>query len=134
VSDAATSSSASASGAAIRASDPACLFCRIVAGEIPAARVHEGAAVIGIRDIAPRAPTHVLFLSRQHIASAAELTVADGPLLGQLFGAAADFARAEGLTEAGYRMVTNVGEWGGQTVGHLHVHLLGGRAMAWPPG
>ncbi|HZL32879.1 MAG TPA: histidine triad nucleotide-binding protein, partial [Verrucomicrobiae bacterium] len=117
-----------------RAADPACLFCRIVAGEIPAARVHEDDVVIAIRDIAPRAPTHVLFLPREHIASAAELTPADGPMLGRLFGAAAAFARAEGLTDAGYRMVTNVGEWGGQTVGHLHVHLLGGRSMTWPPG
>jgi histidine triad (HIT) family protein len=117
-----------------RVADPACLFCRIVAGEIPAARVHEDDVVIAIRDIAPRAPTHVLFLPREHIASAAELTPADGPMLGRLFGAAAAFARAEGLTDAGYRMVTNVGEWGGQTVGHLHVHLLGGRSMTWPPG
>src|SRR5450432_3120160 len=113
--------------AAGRAPDPACLFCRIVAGEIPATRVYEDEAVIAIRDIAPRAPSHVLFLPREHIVSAAELTPADGPMLGQLFGAAAGFARAEGLTEHGSRMVTNVGEWGGQTVGHLHVHLLGGR-------
>ena len=117
-----------------RVADPACLFCRIVAGEIPAARVHEDETVIAIRDIAPRAPTHVLFLPREHIVSAAELTAADGPMLGQLFGAAAAFARAEGLTDAGYRIVTNVGRWGGQTVDHLHLHLLGGRSMTWPPG
>jgi histidine triad (HIT) family protein len=117
-----------------RAADPACLFCRIVTGEIPAARVHEDDMLIAIRDIAPRAPTHVLFLPREHIVSAAELTRADGPMLGRLFEAAASFARAEGLTDAGYRMVTNVGEWGGQTVGHLHIHLLGGRSMGWPPG
>ena len=117
-----------------RTADPSCLFCRIAAGEIPATRVYEDEAVIAIRDIAPRAPSHVLFLPRQHIVSAAELTPADGPMLGQLFGAAAAFARAEGLTGDGYRMVTNVGEWGGQTVAHLHVHLLGGRSMAWPPG
>jgi len=117
-----------------RVPDPDCLFCRIVAGTIPAQRVHEDEIVIGIRDVAPRAPTHVLFLPREHIASAADLTRADGPLLGALFGAAAEFARAQGLTDAGYRMVTNIGEWGGQTVGHLHVHLLGGRSMTWPPG
>ena len=117
-----------------RAADPDCLFCRIVAGEIPATRVHEDDSVIAIRDIAPRAPTHVLFLPREHIGSAADLTVADGPLLGALFGAAADFARSEGIADAGYRMVTNIGQWGGQTVGHLHVHLLGGRSMTWPPG
>ncbi len=117
-----------------RGPDPDCLFCRIVAGTIPSQRVHEDEVVIGIRDIAPRAPTHVLFLPREHIASAADLTPADGPMLGALFGAAAAFARAQGLADGGYRMVTNIGEWGGQTVGHLHVHLLGGRSMTWPPG
>jgi histidine triad (HIT) family protein len=118
----------------VRSADPACLFCRIVAGEIPATRVHDDSVVIAIRDIAPRAPTHVLFLPREHIPSAADLTLADGPMLGALFGAAADFARSEGLADAGYRMVTNIGAWGGQTVDHLHVHLLGGRSMTWPPG
>jgi histidine triad (HIT) family protein len=118
----------------VRAADPACLFCRIVAGEVPAARVVDDDALIAIRDIAPRAPTHVLFIPREHIPSAADLTVHDGPMLGALFGAAADFARTEGLAEAGYRMVTNIGDWGGQTVAHLHVHLLGGRSMSWPPG
>ena len=117
-----------------RAADPDCLFCKIVAGEIPAARVHEDDSVIAIRDIAPRAPTHVLFLPREHIGSAADLTLADGPMLGALFAAAAGFARSEGIADAGYRMVTNIGQWGGQTVGHLHVHLLGGRSMSWPPG
>lgn len=123
-----------ASPATGREPDPACLFCRIVAGDVPAARVYEDDLLIVIRDIAPRAPTHVLFLPREHIASALELTTADGPLLGALFGAAAAYARSEGLADAGYRMVTNIGEWGGQTVGHLHVHLLGGRSMTWPPG
>ncbi|MGH2463998.1 MAG: histidine triad nucleotide-binding protein [Candidatus Limnocylindrales bacterium] len=118
----------------MRAADPDCLFCRIVAGEIPATRVHDDGVVIAIRDIAPRAPTHVLFLPREHIPSAADLTSDDGAMLGDLFGAAADFARSEGLAEAGYRMVTNIGAWGGQTVDHLHVHLLGGRSMSWPPG
>lgn len=122
----------------IIARDPArdadCLFCKIVAGEIPSARVHEDDDVIGIRDVAPRAPTHVLFMPRAHIRSAAELTEADGRLLGRLFAAAATFARAEGIAPNGYRLVVNVGRWGGQTVDHLHVHLLGGRSMAWPPG
>ncbi len=121
-------------GAADRSRDPDCLFCRIVAGEIPSDPVHEDDLVMAIRDIAPRAPTHVLFLAKAHIGSAAELTDADGPLLGRLFAAAADFAREAGIAEDGYRMVTNIGPWGGQTVGHLHVHLLGGRSMAWPPG
>jgi histidine triad (HIT) family protein len=117
-----------------RSRDPDCLFCRIVAGEIPADAVHADDLVLAIRDIQPKAPTHVLFLSRAHIGSAAELTDADGPLLGRLFAAAADFAREAGIAENGYRLVTNIGAWGGQTVQHLHVHLLGGRSMQWPPG
>jgi histidine triad (HIT) family protein len=114
--------------------DPDCLFCRIVAGEIPSVRVHEDELVIGIRDVAPRAPTHVLFMPRTHIRSAADLTDTDGPLLGRLHCAAAAFARREGIAENGYRIVINVGAWGGQTVHHLHLHLLGGRSMTWPPG
>ena len=114
--------------------DPDCLFCKIVAGEIPSTQVHADDLVIGIRDIAPRAPTHVLFMPRTHIASVNELTEADGPLLGRLFAAAAAFARAEGIADNGYRLVVNVGRWGGQTVDHLHIHLLGGRSMTWPPG
>jgi histidine triad (HIT) family protein len=114
--------------------DPDCLFCRIVAGEIPSTRVAEGEGVLAIRDIAPRAPTHVLILSKAHIPSAADLTAADGPLLGEAFELAARIAREEGIADGGYRVVTNIGEWGGQTVPHLHLHLLGGRSMAWPPG
>ena len=114
--------------------DPDCLFCRIVAGEIPAARVHEDDLVIAIRDIAPRAPTHILLMPRRHIASALELTDDDAPLTGRLFAAAAEIARAEGIAEAGYRLVSNVGRWGGQSVDHRHVHLMGGRAFDWPPG
>ncbi|MEA2536515.1 MAG: histidine triad family protein [Chloroflexota bacterium] len=117
-----------------RTRDPDCLFCGIVAGEVPAELIHDDDLVVAIRDIAPRAPTHVLFLPRTHIRSAAELTEADGPLLGRLFGAAADFARKAGLADEGYRMVANIGRWGGQTVDHLHIHLLGGRSMSWPPG
>jgi histidine triad (HIT) family protein len=113
---------------------PDCLFCRIVADEIPSTRVHEDDEVIAIRDIAPRAPTHILVLPRRHIASALELTEADGPLLGRLFAVAADLARSEGIAEAGYRITTNVGRWGSQSVDHLHLHLMGGRAFEWPPG
>jgi histidine triad (HIT) family protein len=114
--------------------DPTCLFCRIVAGEIPSARVAEDELAIAIRDIAPRAPTHILVLPREHIASAADLTDADAPLVGRLFALAAEIARSEGVAAGGYRIVTNVGTWGGQTVDHLHFHLLGGRALGWPPG
>jgi len=112
----------------------ACLFCRIIAGEIPATIVHADDLVMAIRDVAPRAPTHVLLLPREHIASAADLAEAHGVLLGRLFAVAADLARSEGIAERGYRLTTNVGTWGGQTVPHLHVHLMGGRAFDWPPG
>lgn len=111
-----------------------CLFCRIVAGEIPSTRVYEDDEIIAFRDIAPRAPTHILVIPRRHIASALELTADDGPLLGRMFGAAADIARAEGIADGGYRIITNIGRWGGQAVDHLHFHLMGGRAFDWPPG
>jgi histidine triad (HIT) family protein len=114
--------------------DPSCLFCRIVADELPSTRVHEDDAVIAFRDIAPRAPTHVLVIPREHIASAADLTEAHGPILGRLFAVAADVARSEGIADAGYRVVTNVGRWGGPSVDHLHFHVMGGRAFDWPPG
>ena len=114
--------------------DPTCLFCRIVAEEIPSTRVAEDPDVIAIRDIAPRAPTHVLLLPRDHIASAADLTDADAALVGRIFAMAAELARSEGIAEGGYRIVTNVGTWGGQSVDHLHFHLMGGRPFAWPPG
>jgi histidine triad (HIT) family protein len=114
--------------------DPSCLFCRIVAGELPSDRVHEDDDVIAFRDIAPRAPTHILVIPRHHIASAADLTEAHGAILGRLFAVAAQAARSEGIADAGYRIVTNVGRWGGQTVDHLHFHLMGGRAFQWPPG
>ena len=111
-----------------------CLFCRIVAGEIPSTRVHEDDLVIAFRDIAPRAPTHILLIPRRHDPSAADLVEADGPLLGRLFAVAADVARSEGIADSGYRLVSNVGRWGGQTVDHLHFHLMGGRSFDWPPG
>jgi histidine triad (HIT) family protein len=111
-----------------------CLFCRIVAGEIPSTKVHEDEAVLAIRDIAPRAPTHVLIMPKVHVASAADLTDEHGELLGRIFATAAEIARAEGIAERGYRVVTNVGTWGGQSVDHLHFHLMGGRAFDWPPG
>jgi histidine triad (HIT) family protein len=114
--------------------DPSCLFCRIVAGEIPATRVHEDELVVAIEDIDPVAPVHLLLLPRAHIGSAADLGEADGPLLGRLFAVAAQLAAGAGLPDRGYRLVSNIGADGGQSVPHLHVHLLGGRSMAWPPG
>jgi histidine triad (HIT) family protein len=110
-----------------------CLFCRIAAGDVPATRVHEDDLVVAIRDINPQAPVHLLLMPIAHVASAADLAEADGPLLGRLFVVAAELARLEGL-DAGWRVVANVGPDGGQTVDHLHLHLLGGRQMTWPPG
>ncbi len=115
-------------------SDADCLFCRIVTGEIPSTRLHDDELVIAIRDIAPRAPTHILLLPRRHIRSAADLVESDGPMLGRLFAVAAELARSEGIADDGYRLISNVGRWGGQTVDHLHVHLMGGRSFSWPPG
>jgi histidine triad (HIT) family protein len=111
-----------------------CQFCRIAAGSIPADILYEDDLVVAFRDIAPRAPTHVLLIPRRHIPSAAALTEADGPLLGRLFAVAADLARTAGIAESGYRLVSNVGRWGGQSVDHLHFHLMGGRRFEWPPG
>lgn len=111
-----------------------CLFCRIVGGEVPSDRVHEDELVIAFRDIAPRAPTHILLIPRAHIPSALELTAADAQLLGRLFEVAGRLARHEGVAESGYRIVTNVGPDAGQSVPHLHFHLLGGRPFSWPPG
>jgi histidine triad (HIT) family protein len=114
--------------------EPDCLFCGIVAGRIPSTLVHSDDLLIAFRDIAPRAPTHILIVPRRHIRSAAELTEADAPLLGRVFAVAAEIARAEGIADGGYRLVSNVGRWGGQTVDHLHIHLMGGRPFQWPPG
>ena len=111
-----------------------CLFCRIVAGDLPSTKVHEDDHVLAIRDIAPASPTHILVLPKQHIASALDLTDADAPLVGRMLAVAADLARSEGIADAGYRLVSNVGAWGGQSVDHLHIHLMGGRAFDWPPG
>ena len=111
-----------------------CLFCRIAAGEVPATVVHEDDLVVAIRDVAPRAPTHILLLPRRHIASVTELTDADAPVIGRIFAIAADIARRENIADNGYRLVANVGRWGGQTIEHLHIHLMGGRAFDWPPG
>ena len=114
--------------------NPDCLFCRIVAGQVPATREFEDDLIIAIRDINPQAPTHLLLLPRAHVASGADLTRKDGELLGAMFDAAAKLASREGIAASGYRIVTNVGRDGGQTVDHLHFHLLGGRRFAWPPG
>ncbi len=113
---------------------PACIFCRIVSGEIPSTRVHEDEDVIAFRDLAPQAPTHILVIPKVHIESAAHLSPENEALAGRLLLVAGEVARGAGLDARGYRIVTNIGEEGGQSVGHLHLHVLGGRSMRWPPG
>lgn len=115
------------------APQPDCLFCRIVAGEIPATVVHDGPLVLGFRDIGPQAPTHVLFIPKTHHPHAAALAAAEPFTVAALVAAAEKVAGEEGL-DAGYRLVFNTGADAGQTVFHAHLHLLGGRAMTWPPG
>jgi histidine triad (HIT) family protein len=109
-----------------------CLFCRIVRREIPATVVHEDEHCVAFRDIGPKAPTHILVIPRQHVSTLDDVT--DPLLIGRLMMAAAEIARTEKLVEAGYRTVINTNAGGGQTVFHLHVHVLGGRRMTWPPG
>jgi histidine triad (HIT) family protein len=111
-----------------------CLFCRIHAGEIPADRVAEGEDWIAFRDIDPQAPVHVLIIPRRHVESVAAFEAEDAELAGRLLLAAAETARRLGVEEDGYRVVTNRGEKAGQSVFHLHLHLLAGRRMNWPPG
>jgi histidine triad (HIT) family protein len=111
-----------------------CLFCRIVAGEIPATIIRSDERTVAFRDIGPQAPVHVLVVPREHVSSLETVAGGDGGLLGDLLLAAREVARQEGLAEDGYRAVVNVGADGGQTVPHLHVHVLGGRSMHWPPG
>jgi histidine triad (HIT) family protein len=113
--------------------DPECIFCRIVAGEIPAEVVHESETVLAFRDLDPQAPTHVLLIPRSHYANAAELAAGEPATTAHLFDAAREVAAAEGL-DRGYRLVLNTGPDAHQTVFHVHVHLLGGRSMGWPPG
>jgi histidine triad (HIT) family protein len=111
-----------------------CLFCRIGAGGIPATLRHEDDLVLAFDDISPKAPTHILLIPRRHVESAADLAETDAEMLGRLFAVGARLAGEAGLRERGYRIVTNIGQDGGQSVGHLHFHLLGGRRFGWPPG
>ena len=111
-----------------------CLFCKILAGDIPADVVHETANTLAFRDINPQAPTHVLIIPRRHIARINDIEDGDREQVGDLFLAAKEIAAAEGLADDGYRVVMNCNEAAGQTVFHLHLHLLGGRQLGWPPG
>jgi histidine triad (HIT) family protein len=110
-----------------------CLFCRIIAGEIPSKKVHEDEHTFAFEDLDPKAPTHVLVVPKKHIRGLKEATVEDAGAVGHCHLAAAEIARQRGI-ENGYRTVLNVGPGAGQSVFHLHVHLIGGRHLAWPPG
>lgn len=114
--------------------EPSCLFCRVIAKEIPVDFVHEDDRSIVIRDINPQAPTHLLVIPLEHIESLDEASQKDEGLLGHLLRVGARVANAEGLGETGYRTVINTGAGAGQSVFHLHLHVLGGRPMNWPPG
>jgi histidine triad (HIT) family protein len=111
-----------------------CLFCKIARGEIPAQVVHKDDVVTAFRDINPQAPVHVLVIPNQHVGSAAEIGPGNGALLAAMVTAANRIADAEGVADSGYRLVLNVGADAGMSVAHLHLHLLGGRSLAWPPG
>lgn len=113
--------------------DPDCLFCKIVSGDIPAEVVHETGTTLAFRDLEPQAPTHVLVIPRSHYPNAAALAAGEPATSADLFDAAGAIAEQEGLGE-GYRLVFNTGAAAHQTVFHAHMHLLGGRAMTWPPG
>ena len=111
-----------------------CIFCKIAAREIAADIVHESDRVVAFRDLNPQAPTHILLIPKDHIESAATLTGDEADLLAEMFESAAHLAKTEGIDRSGWRVVTNVGPDAGQSVLHLHFHLLGGRRMRWPPG
>jgi len=111
-----------------------CLFCRILAGEIPADIIYESETAIAFRDINPQAPTHVLIIPRRHIATINALDSGDAQQVGELFLVAKQIAKEEGIAARGYRVAMNCNAAAGQTVFHLHLHLLGGRDLSWPPG
>jgi histidine triad (HIT) family protein len=111
-----------------------CLFCKIIAGEIPASKVYEDERLVAFNDIAPQAPMHVLVVPRTHIATLNELTPAHDGLVGEMTRRAAAIAAERGYAASGFRTVFNCGADAGQAVFHIHLHLLGGRTMAWPPG
>ena len=111
-----------------------CLFCKIVSGDIQGDIVHQDDEILAFRDINPQAPTHILIIPKKHIATVNDLAEEDQQLIGKLFSDAKALAKQEGLSERGYRLVMNCNADAGQTVFHIHLHLLGGRTMKWPPG
>lgn len=111
-----------------------CLFCKIVSGQIPATLIYQDDRVVAFKDINPQAPMHLLVIPRRHIATLNDLDAADDSLLGRMHRVAAELARVRGIAEDGYRVVVNCNAGAGQSVFHLHLHVLGGRSMTWPPG
>ena len=111
-----------------------CLFCKILAGDIPAEIIYESDTAIGFRDINPKAPTHVVIIPRKHIATINDIEPEDEQVVGSLFTAAKEIAEKEGHADAGYRVAMNCNEAAGQSVFHIHLHLLAGRSLSWPPG
>ncbi len=111
-----------------------CLFCKIAAGEIPSDKVYEDEFIYAFNDISPAAPCHVLIIPKEHIASANDITDENAGVISEIFKIAKKIAIEKGIAEKGYRIVNNCGEDGGQSVKHLHFHLIGGRSLAWPPG
>src|SRR5262245_58718551 len=112
----------------------ACLFCEIIAGRIPAKVVYQDEGVLAFHDIAPKAPTHILVIPKKHVASPPDLEPADDALVGSLVRRARELARELGFAEKGFRLVFNAGADAGYSVFHIHLHLLGGRSLGWPPG
>lgn len=110
------------------------MFCKIVAGEIPSKRVHEDDELLAFEDIKPEAPVHVLVIPKRHISTLNDIQPTDDAIVGAMMRCAARIAKERGIDEAGYRTVMNCNRHAGQTVFHIHVHLLGGRRMSWPPG
>ncbi len=111
-----------------------CVYCKIVRGEHPAEVVHSTETIMAFRDVNPKAPIHILIIPKEHISSVADVTDDHGAPLAEMMQAAAHLAKAEGVDRSGWRLVTNVGPDAGQSIFHLHFHLLGGRRMRWPPG
>lgn len=111
-----------------------CIFCQIASGEIPTAKLYEDDLVVAFNDLEPQAPVHILIIPKQHIESVNDINPENSSVIAHIFEIAGKLAKEKGLAENGYRVVNNCGEWGGQSVMHLHFHLLGGRSMKWPPG
>jgi histidine triad (HIT) family protein len=114
--------------------DNECLFCKIIEGKIPSTKVYEDTLCYAFEDINPQAPTHVQIIPRKHVATLNELVAEDEPMVGHLVTVAAQIARERGIAESGYRSVFNCNRGAGQSVFHIHLHLLGGRSLGWPPG